>query len=256
MTSCLPNLAHAYAALTKRLPAELEIESLASAEVVMRHRQYWQPQQVRVVLFAESHLETSRSELLVKIDLSPYGHPTAPKEFARFVYCVGYGESEIADDLISQNTGTWQYWRLFASCAFGVATAAIWNSVLKGSTPDLATRIRNKLQVLTEMRRRGIWLVDSSLLAVCRPGGQRLSGKDTQTLLQTSWDFYWRDVLKELAPRHVICIGTGVHKLLGASVAAVATDVSMIEQPNAYLSGDLHLRNLQYCADVCNRFAP
>jgi hypothetical protein len=251
-------LHNAYEGVCERLIRDgVVVEPLRSVETVYRHRLYWKPAEVRVVLLAESHVFTPAAELENTVDLARYGHPGAPKEYARFVYCLGYGEDEIVRGKVPRNAGTWQYWRLFYACVNGVHPNETFAPVLKGETPDVGARVRNKLRVLSEMRRRGIWLVDASLLGLYVPAGKKASSQVMDHAITASWDLLWGDELRALAPRFVICIGYGVHARLEDRLRQTfGVRVGRIEQPNAMLSGARHLENLAACGRWCAEYAP
>lgn len=69
-----------------------DIEPYESVELVERYRQYWKPDNVRIVLLAESHVLTTnddRNFTIKKLDRLP-GYPA---QYAKFVYCLAYGEN-------------------------------------------------------------------------------------------------------------------------------------------------------------------
>lgn len=99
-----------------------------------------------------------------------------PRQFISHVYCLGYGENEAltgqAND--TDNKGTSQFWTLFAACARGVEHVAATKSnktvvstfaadLLKGGDLPVEQRLEAKLEVLENLRRRGVWLLDASI---------------------------------------------------------------------------------------------
>jgi hypothetical protein len=90
-------------------------EDFTVAQEVECLRSAWRPSHVRVVMLAESHVWTSEAETKSRV-LQPDGIETG---FARFVYCLGYGERSLVVPSVSPNHGTWQYWRLFHDAAHG-----------------------------------------------------------------------------------------------------------------------------------------
>jgi len=96
--------------------AGLVAERPEVAIAVEQHRWAWKPQNVRVLLVAESHVYTSAedSALHVRTELLPERARHAPREFVRLVYCLGYGETWLLDSRPRQsNAGTWQFWNIF-----------------------------------------------------------------------------------------------------------------------------------------------
>src|SRR5438132_8158422 len=89
-----------------------DIDSYKVVEEVERYRQFWRPNRVRVVLLAESHVRTSEEDFNYHWS---YGKsPLHQGNFVRFVYCLAYGERDVA--CIPSNKGTWQFWLLLSSC--------------------------------------------------------------------------------------------------------------------------------------------
>ena len=216
---------------------------------------FWKPETVKVVLLAESHVFTKAEELNCTVDLSSFG-VQAPTQYARFVYCLGYGENDIVDGQVAHNPGTPQFWKLFSACLYGHDEAR-FDQVLKGRTRDVRTRVRNKLALLAEMKRRGIWLVDASVVGLYTPAGSKTGYKDIERAIAESWISFWHAQLRAEQPRHAICIGVGVHKTLKHWLREMFPDgVTTMEQPNARLSAEKHKQNMAMCAEACARFAP
>src|SRR5208282_936906 len=84
-------------------------ECLAVAVEVEQLRLAWRPERVQVVVLAESHVWTSRDEIQSRVK-QPNGKETG---FARFVYCLGYGEKDLVKPEVPHNSGTPQFWKLF-----------------------------------------------------------------------------------------------------------------------------------------------
>jgi hypothetical protein len=74
--------------------------------------------------------------------------------------------------------------------------------------------------------------------------------------IEASWALFWQRELQALSPRHAVCIGLGVYSNLRDRLPAVFSEgVTVVAQPNAWLSGAEHMRNLQQCGEVCAQFA-
>jgi hypothetical protein len=68
-------------------------EPFEVVDAVEKYRSYWKPNKIRVRLVAGSHVHTTRQELQIPlVDLST-SLPDFPNNFVRFIYCLGYGES-------------------------------------------------------------------------------------------------------------------------------------------------------------------
>ena len=72
-------------------------EHPAVALAVERHRWAWKPENVRILLVAESHVYTSEEELALRVqrELLPVEARHAPTEYVRLIYCLGYGETSL-----------------------------------------------------------------------------------------------------------------------------------------------------------------
>jgi hypothetical protein len=78
----------------------------------------------------------------------------------------------------------------------------------------LAGRLDNRLAILRELRKRGIWLVDAATRALYRPG---MVGKPREyvQIIRRSWeDVVWPSVANE-RPEFICIIGQGVFSVLG-----------------------------------------
>lgn len=77
------------------------------------------------------------------------------------------------------NSGTWQFWLIFAEIA-GLAAPT------RAAFPALHGRVRQKLNILRALRDRGIWLVDASTTALYRTGVKG-KPKDYEQVIRASW---------------------------------------------------------------------
>jgi hypothetical protein len=217
---------------------------------VAAHREYWRPEEVRVLLLAESHVLTHDHELEAQVRLDAYGHSDAPTEFVRLVYCLGYGERDLVDGAVKPNTGTWQFWQLFAACVDDPPGGKI----LKTVEQRLKQRIANKVALLEDLRARGVWLLDASPVALYRPGGGK-SGPPGNAL-SAAWEEYSRRIVLEVAPRAVVVIGKGVFGALGEKVksAVPSAVLDVIPQPQARVSAAEHRAAYRKLYDSVRRF--
>lgn len=195
------------------------------------HRAYWRPKQVRVLLLAESHVYTSISEVQRHVSVPNSLAAGMPPGFVRLVYCLGYGENRLLDRPIAtpQNSGTWQFWKIFYSCTNRVRTNEDFSPILKGKT-SFPERIRNKIALLRRLQEKGVWLVDTSLAAL---SPRRPTPATITACLRTSWDVYVGQVVRDAAPSHIICIGKGVSESLGIRLRNLGIRVTEVFQPNA-----------------------
>src|SRR6266487_7163851 len=123
------SLASCYEGLVKM---RYDIDSYDTVEEVERHRRFWRPDKVRVVLLAESHVRTDEEDFNHRWS---YGSgPVYQGKFVRFVYCLAYGERKLVQ--IPSNRGTWQFWLLLSSCLNSPTDRSTFSSVLRKTTPE------------------------------------------------------------------------------------------------------------------------
>jgi hypothetical protein len=226
-----------------RLGIGCEIEPACVLRAVAAHREYWRPEQVRVLLLAESHVMTSEIELAAGMSLQGYGHPSAPSEFVRLVYCLGYGEKELVP-AVSPNEGTWQFWKLFAACVGD----PMHGQILKGSERNLRRRIVAKIALLEKLKACGVWLLDASPLALYRAGGKKPGSNMYRNALVAGWELYSAEIVRLLAPRAVMVIGKMVHNLLEERLKLVVSrrsEIDWIYQPQAQVSAQVHAEGIR-----------
>lgn len=143
-------------------------ESLESVQLVESYRRYLKPERVKVVLLAESHVFTPDEDRQIIIppitDLPGY-----PTQYARFVYCLGYGEKNLTNSqLHPKRDGTPQFWKIFFSCNNPISSLQDFSPILGQTNPH--QRLMNKIKLLKDLKAKGIWLVDASILALYREG--------------------------------------------------------------------------------------
>lgn len=225
------------------------LEPFESVELVSYYRQYWKPDNVRIILLAESHVFTSdddrRITLLQLPDLPEY-----PTEYAKFVYCLAYGERHLTENVNHPaNDGTPQYWKLFYSCIHRIVGDDDFHSVL--SVTPYPERLNNKIELLKTMKRKGIWLVDASIVALY--GNGRLYDETTdEQIIRTSWACYVGEVVRFAKPEHIICIGKGVARVLENGIRKTVNSYTVMAQPNARLQAAAHMALFKLYGNICN----
>jgi hypothetical protein len=75
-------------------------------------------------------------------------------------------------------------------------------------------RLQNKIKLLRDLKAQGIWLVDTSIVALYKEGKKVTN---MFSALQESWESYTRGVVISSNPEHVICIGKGVANVVDLS---------------------------------------
>lgn len=224
-----------------------QIEPFEVIELVETYRQYFKPDTVKVILLAESHVYTTASD--AKITIPQIAElPMYPTKYAKFVYCLGYGERHLTKSLFHpMRDGTPQFWKIFASCNTEGNVEDSFKQVQ--CTTQTEERIRNKIKILLSLKEKGVWLVDTSIAALYHRG-KKLNNMNEA--LFESWKCYTRNVVFSANPSHVICIGKGVARIVEADLKErFSENYSVVEQPNAFLSSEEHLANYQHYSNVC-----
>jgi len=212
-------------------------ESHAYLNAVRCWRQAWRPERVSTLLVAESHVAEHRDDDAVRVQADSL--PTnMPDRFVRLVYCLGYGESWLCTGTPQKNGGTWQFWDLF-----GALVGGLDNKMPRAKRrADRKLRLDWKLRTLSELKARGVWLVDASVVGLYAPGGgRRVAGPEYRETVRDSFSrFVWPRVAGEPLAQ-VWTIGRGVG---GALKGLEGIDSSkVVSQPQD------HDRN-RYLADL------
>ena len=265
-------LAAAHGACALALPAG-DAEDLAMVRLAQRYYEHWRPAKVRVVLLAESHVFTApgdsaarplSGEPLARLAAAGYDGPTG---FVHLVHSLGYGEDDLLATPAGANKGTPQFWQLLAAASRdGVGddclTRGAFDDVLKkhGSTP--LARLDAKLAVLRQLRDRGVWLLDASVLGwyipqeavyrrsavsgeVHRCAKDRPPKRCKRPALLLSWELYMKHVVRSAADggclESVLPIGKEVFGALGEDrLRDAAGGAALLEPhpaPNAWVPG-------------------
>jgi hypothetical protein len=131
---------------------------------------------------------------------------------------------------------------------------------MKGKEPSLRRRLANKVEVLCEMKRRGIWLADASLTALYPPSGTNGKKPPADAMRQavmTSWRHFWAPFLSCRRPRYVVVIGKMVHDWLEEELRkAYGWDFTWIYQPAAFLTNAKKEADLTKLRRICDEYAP
>jgi len=175
-----------------------------------------------------------------------------PREYAKFVYCLGYGEKSltVGNHHPSQD-GTPQFWKLFYSCINLVNSNEDFAPILKSKTPTLEC-IRNKVNLLIRLREAGIWLVDASVVALYH-GGIKPDPERLELTIRASWGLYTKRVVAEADPEHVIVVGKTIGRSLSNELAnAYRGRYTVVAQPNARLTTAQHINNFQTYYKICS----
>lgn len=228
----------------KGLPMNFQVEPFEIVKQVHQYRMYWKPETVKTLLLAESHVFTS-AELFAQRHIFD-GLAGYPEEYVRFVYCLSYGDSDsILNPLPGKSSGTPQFWKLFnetvkrdlrvTNCPDKNKTVAANFCVV--NNPDKADKRAEKIALLQEMQKKGVWLMDCGITGVYVPGGQAPSSNDYNQILKTSFDKYCLPIIEETNPQQIIVVGQRVYNLLKADYK-LSMNLDWIHQPQARVTNE------------------
>ncbi|NHJ33181.1 MAG: hypothetical protein FK732_09980 [Asgard group archaeon] len=233
---------------------DIEIDSYKVIQEVERLRNYWKPNNIKVVLLAESHVLTNDDDFRIKIDYSDYSNfiPNYPDGFVRFVYCIGYSESSLFknkhSDPFFKNPGTRQFWKIFCACT-SKSEKIEYDTILKGKTKNIEQRVKNKIQILRKMKKKGIWLVDGSIVGI-----NGLPTKIKRDIISLSWNNYIKDIVIESKPKAIITIGSPIKNVLVNEFQDTSLNLFHQPQPQARLSSQEHKEVLRRYFRICSTF--
>ena len=245
-----------YESIEKCIPHGTRIDSLKVVKQVEEYRQFWKPKETNVILLAESHVYTDEKDYEIKCDrfILHKTIPNYPLRFVRFVYCLGYGENKLLTRRRTdrKNTGTPQYWKIFSSCVAENEKNLGFSKVLKTGTPSLLLRLYNKVNILRKMKKKGIWLLDASIVGLYGSGTKKKM--ITERIIEICWKNHMADIILEASPKHIIVIGKGVGGILRSKLRKLDIPFTVIHQPQARGTSQWQLENYKKYQRVCARY--
>lgn len=242
-------LEDAYQNIKTKYENHWDLEPFPIIKTVNDHREYWKPSEVDTILLAESHVYTTISDHNNTMNYDGFPQLNeCPNNYVRLVYCLGYGEKRLVK--INGNPGTPQFWKIFAACVnkdFNLEFERI--SVSKN--PYTTQRIRNKILLLEELKKRGIWLVDASIVALYN-NTIKPSPITMEKIIETSWDQFVSKVIQEVNPKRIIVIGKGVSNILKYKLNKTGIEYFVQPQPNSRLSKNEINHTFEKYYQLCN----
>lgn len=244
-----------YRLIQQNLSSDTLIDSLEAVKQVEEYRQFWKPEETNVVLLAESHVYTDEKDYAIKLNKSILHRiiPNYPLRFVRFVYCLGYGENQLLTRRRTdrRNAGTPQYWKIFSSCVAENEDNLGFGQILKTRTRSFIRRLQNKVHVLQKMRKKGVWLLDASIVGLY---GSGTKDPDTmETIIVLCWKNHVADMISEASPKHIIIIGKGVGNILRSRLRRLNVPSTVIPQPQARGPSEWQLENYKKYQRICVR---
>jgi len=222
------SLEKAYSEIKKSIGNRLKFESFKVVKSVDDHRNFWKPENVKVMLLAESHVFTKDSEHDSNMRYDEFVDlEECPTGYVKLVYCIGYGEKDMVK--IPVNRGTPQFWKIFVSC-LNQNVDLEGKKILLSQTQDFHQRIHNKISVLEQLKKKGIWLVDASIVALYNDT-RKPDSEMMEKIIRISWRHYVSKVIQDVNPDKIIVIGKGVHKSLERELNQTNIPIHVQSQP-------------------------
>ena len=222
------SLERVYSEIKESIGNRLEFESFTVVKSVNEHRNFWKPDKIKVLLLAESHVFTRDSEH--DNTMRYYGFPElreCPTGYVKLVYCLGYGEKDIVN--VQTNRGTPQFWKIFVSC-LNQNFDSEGKKILLSQTPEFLQRIRNKISVLEQLKEKGVWLVDASIVALYNDT-RKPDSDMMERIIKISWKSYVSKLIQDANPEKIIVIGKRVHKILERELKQTNIQIHVQSQP-------------------------
>jgi hypothetical protein len=184
---------------------------------------YWKPKDVKVLLLAESHVFTKQSEYSCLFT----SHNNTVSNYTRFIYCLGYGEKDFFKENSSiPKRGTPQFWTLFNK------TRHSNFAVLKKDERKFNQRIKNKFDLLQNMKNKCIWLIDTSIVGIYNQGKKPINSVYKRILID-SYITNCEPIILGEKPNLIVIIGKGVNNAIGDLAKKHNISIEVIDQPQA-----------------------
>jgi hypothetical protein len=226
------------------------LESFEIVREVQKYREYWKPDNVKLVLLAESHVFTTEEELQSEVDTSALDLQDYPNRFVRFVYCLGYGENSLLNQTIANNPGSRSFWKIFLACCNPIKSNDDFHPVMKTKSGNKT--LPNKVHLLNEIKQRGIWLLDASIIGV--NGDHRPPKRVYREVISICWEYYIKDIMNQITPENVIFVGAKVSEILKERAQTIISrEPTTVPLLNAHLTATERLAVLKTIYSVCNQ---
>jgi hypothetical protein len=245
------NLENTHHLIKKSCPYT-KIDSFEVVRQVEEYRQFWKPPRTNVVLLAESHVYTDEQDFARRCNPSFTQKilPSYPTQFVRFICCLGYGEDSLLNGVNKGrvNTGTPQFWKIFCSCVTENVDNPGYYKILKTKTPNFFERLQNKVSILRQMKEKGIWLIDSSIVGLYENKSKK-NPKEYVKIIDICWNNYIEKVIKEAHPKFIIVMGKGVERVLGSRLKFPYEAIAL---PQAHDTKQEQEAKLRRYNEICN----
>ena len=140
----------------------------------------------------------------------------------------------------------------FSSCVAENENDLGFHAILKTKTPSSIQRLRNKIKVLQEMKEKGIWLSDASIVGLY--GSGKKNQNFVETILEICWKNHITNTILESNPRRIIVIGKRVGNILNPKLQKLRIPFTIIPQPQARGTSQWQLENYKKYQRICSRY--
>lgn len=222
------------------------VDSKGVVEEVEKYRNDCRPEKTTIVLLAESHAHTSQIEFRQLLREDFLHHDGSRCRYVNYVYCIGNSESWALESEHPIIRRTWQYWRILYSCLHLIRRNEDFHEFEGGSSED---RVKRKLALILDLRRKGIWLLDSSIIGI-----NLLENKTRKKIIRRCWESKLQDLFSELMTdglRCVITIGATVYQILEPELTTMGLEVVREDQPQRRGS---YMSNYRDFFRVCQQY--
>jgi hypothetical protein len=227
---------------------ELILDSKDVVEEVEKYREDNRSKKTSIVLLAESHSHTTQQEFnrLLKTD---FRHSDGTRcHYVNYVYCIGNSESDALEHEGATKRKTSQYWRIFYSCLNHVKQNSDFHKFEHMLPED---RVSFKTNLLSDLKKNGIWLVDASIIGI-----NVLDAKARNQIIKICWEARLQSLFRELKDEGLTCviiIGGTVNEALRSHLEEMKLKVIRVDQPQRRLKGG-HVRNFQIIYKTCQKY--
>ncbi len=117
-------------------------------------------------------------------------------------------------------------------------------------TRSFQNTILNRISLLQEMKKRGIWLIDASIIGI--NGEHKPSRRRYNRILLHCWDCYIGEMIARSSPEQVFIIGKRVGNVLEDKVSKIINrSPIVIYQPNAHINKEQRFQDFRKLYTIC-----
>jgi len=123
--------------------------------------------------------------------------------------------------------------------------------ILLSQTQDFYQRIRNKISILEQLKKKGIWLVDASIVALYNDT-KKPDPEMMKKIIKISWRHQVSKIIQDVNPDKIIVIGKGVHKILDRELKQTNIPIHVQSQPQGIRTKVGIIESFEKYYKLCN----